>query len=168
MVELIGGIIALLAVSGSEPPVIPKTKPWLVLARAAGLGTREDSGLAFAIWLDGTMVRRVPGDPTRETFEIGLLDAKQVEDLSKVVTTSGIERRRSASRYIDLPEDGLVLRAKGQTRCWYDTPGVDATPGLAVIAQSALSLQLKHPKILNLGPKQWLPWSHHWEKACAP
>ena len=84
-----------------------------------------------------------------------------------MVTASGIERSKSARRFLDLPEDGLVIRANGQTLCWYDTPGVEVTPGLADIAQAALRLQMKNPTRLTLQPHQWLPWSHYWEKACA-
>ena len=141
--------------------------PWLTLARASGLGTRADRGLAFAVWPNGAILRFVPGDRTGLAFDLGVLDATQLEALSEVITDSGIEARKSASRYIDLPEDGLVMRAKGQTRCWYDTPGTEATPGLAQIAEAVLRMELRNPTRLNLRLDQWLPWSHHWEKACA-
>jgi hypothetical protein len=100
-------------------------------------------------------------------FQLGFLDAAQLKELADLVVATGIEASKSARRFIDMPEDGLVIRANGQTRCWYDTPpGVEVTPGLADIAQAALRLQIKTPTRLTLQPDQWLPWSHYWEKAC--
>ena len=144
MRPLIAMVIALLAASrgaAPSPPTLPKTKPWLVLASDAGLGTRPDSGLGVAVWTDGTFLRREPTDHTGQVFQLGSLDATQQKELAEVVTASGIERSKSARRFLDLPEDGLVIRANGQTLCWYDTPGVEVTPGLADIAQAALRLQ---------------------------
>lgn len=146
---------------------IPESLPWLALARDAGLGTRPDAGLAFAIWRDGTILRRVSGSAIDdEVFEQSSLSDDQLEGLQKAITESGIESRDSAQRHLDLPEDGLVIRGDGKARCWYDTPGTEETPGLAAVAAAAAALTLAHSKQVTVALEHWLPWSHHWEKAC--
>jgi hypothetical protein len=131
------------------------------------LGTRPDSGLAFAVWRDGTILRRVAGSPIdAEVFERATLTADQLKGLQKVIAESGIEGRQSANRYLDLPEDGLVIRDGDKARCWYDTPGTEVTPGLAAVAAAAFRLTLDQPTPVKIELEQWLPWSHHWEKAC--
>jgi hypothetical protein len=147
-------------------PSVPTSLPWLVLACDAGLGTRSDGGLVFAVWLDGTIVRQAPGDQTATMFELAALNPVELHELSAVVRTSGIETRKSGNRYLDLPEDGLVIREPNSTPSWYSTPGWDVTPGFAQIAQAVSRLVLKTPVTVKLEPAQWLRWSHYWEKAC--
>ena len=151
----------------SSAPRLPKAVPWLVLAHDSGLSAASNGGLVFAVWSDGTIVRRPPGDRTGEAFELAMLGAAQLDRVRELVASSRIEAAESAKRYLDLPEDGLVIRANGKVRCWYDTPGVDVTPGLAQIKDAVSQLELARPTRLKLEPQRWLPWSAYWERSCA-
>jgi hypothetical protein len=89
-------------------------------------------------------------------FSLGFLDAAQLTGLSKVVAASGFEASKSARRFLELPKDGHAIRARGQTRCWYDT-GCGGDTGLADIAKVALRLEMKSSVRVTLEPKERLP-----------
>jgi hypothetical protein len=154
------------AVGAPSSTRIPKAPPWLVLAHDSGLSASGNGGLVFALWSDGTIVRRPTGDRTGEVFELATLEVVQLDRVREIVASSRIEVAGSAKRYLDLPEDSLVIRANGKARCWYDTPGVDVTPGLAQIKDAVSQLELARPIKLKLQPQRWLPWSAHWERSC--
>jgi hypothetical protein len=147
-------------------PRIPKASPWLVLAHDPGLSASGSGGLVCAIWSDGTIVRRASGDRTGEAFELTTLATAQLDRVREAVARSRIAVAQSAQRYLDLPEDSLVIRANGKARCWYDTPGVEVTPGLAQIREAVSQLELARPTNLKLQPQGWLPWSAYWEQSC--
>ena len=159
--------VAAAATPASEAsPQIPESPPWLSLARDSGLAGGDDDGLVFAVWPDGMIVRRARtgGDAS---FDLSSLSADQLRDLSRAIEASGLLGRQSARRFLDLPESGLVIRGATRTGCWYDTPGLEMTPGLANVARHVSHIRLKKATRVRLTQDQWLPWSHYWEDACA-
>lgn len=97
---------------------------------------------------------------------IGRVDTATIEAIEREIKASGLWNRSSAPRYLDLPEDGLVIRQGSLSKCWFDTLPTAATPGLRRVADAILDLPLESAVSGTLDDDDWLPWSHYREEAC--
>jgi len=164
---IVASILPLLVADGATRPRILEAKPWIVLVHDSGLAARRDAGLVFALWKDGTVVReRAPGSRSSGKMLMGRIDSHATKSIDEPITAAGLWDRPSAPRYLDLPEDGLLIRDGSTARCWFDTPPTAVTPGLRAVADAILRLQLGHSVPLTITDDHWLAWSHYREAAC--
>jgi hypothetical protein len=159
--------VALAFLPVGAPPSFPAERPWIVLVHDAGLADDKRGGLVVAMWTNGVVVReRLPECRSSGCIEVGQVDAETVRQVERLVSDSGLWDRASAPRYLDLPEDGLVMRIGPDAKCWFDTPGEALTPGLRQLADAILALRLSKAVRSRISQKQWLPWSHFREPLC--
>lgn len=164
---IVGAALPLLFAGGETKPRIPEARPWIILVHDSGLAARRDAGLVFALWRDGTMVREwAPESRSSGKVSIGTIDSRATKSIDDAINAAGLWDRPSAPRYLDLPEDGLLIRDGSTTKCWFDTPPTAVTPGLRTVADSVLKLQLGHSVPGTITDDRWFPWSHYREAAC--
>jgi hypothetical protein len=157
----------LLMAAGGTGPRIPEAKPWIILVHDSGLSARRDAGLVFALWKDGTLIReQAPLSGSSDKMLIGRIDPNATKSIDEAITSAGLWNRTSAPRYLDLPEDGLLIRSGATTKCWFDTPPTAVTPGLRTVADASLRLQLRDSAPVTIVDDVWLRWSHSREAAC--
>jgi hypothetical protein len=152
---------------GQQHVGVPAEKPWVILVHDSGLAGGADGGLVFALWRDGTLVReRSAESRAAGKVRIGRVDAAAIESIRREIAASGLWERASAPQYLDLPEDGLVIRDQGVAKCWFDTRPTAATPGLKQVADAVLKLKVVNTAADTITDDQWLPWSHYREEQC--
>ena len=157
-----------LILSGSDTRVrLPEGKPWIVLVHDSGLAAGRDAGLVFALWRDGTLVRGGPsGSRASGKVTIGRVDSRATKSIDDAINASGLWDRPSAPRYLDLPEDGLLIRDRSTAKCWFNTPPTAVTPGLRTVTDAILKLRVGDPAHGTITDDDWLPWSHYREASC--
>ena len=164
---IVAALLPLVVAGGETRPHVPDEQPWIILVHDSGLAARRDAGLVFALWKDGTVVReRAPESRSSGKMLVGRIDSHGIKSIDQAITAAGLWNRASAPRYLDLPEDGLLIRDGSTARCWFDTPPTAVTPGLRTLADAILKLQLGGTLTVTIMDDRWLPWSHYREPAC--
>jgi hypothetical protein len=154
--QFVGLLVALAHLSGAAAPY-PRLAlhaegecPVIVLYRSGGLGAEATSGVVAAVWASGTvLLARSPERPWR-SHVAGTVPDDVLADLIREATADETWSQPTGEVALDLGDDVLTLRRRGERRQWAETRGATSTPLVARFRDRLGTFAIEKPAEVRL------------------
>jgi hypothetical protein len=159
--QFVGLLAALAHLSGVSAPY-PRPAvhaevecPVILTYHSGGLGAETKSGVVAAVWPSGAVLRaKSPKRPWR-SHVAGIISGDVLADLMREATADETWRQPTGEVALDMGDDVLTLRRRGEQRQWAETPGATSTPLVARFRERLATVAIEKPAQVRLPSAQF-------------